>query len=232
MFKMTVVLCKAVYSKHDRRHRRECASLLKSFHWPVSDVLRVSTCYSVLHKRSNLHQACTGVLMSTQFTSCRHWGTVWCVIGWQCAAIVKLVRGWTVSLPASRSDSAFGITDVVVVGKRGTFPDANWIQSEKLAAASGRRRWPICWCCLDRGPGSFNVEDATTLSWSSAAVSECEWAGKAKRYLSVRPNSVASERLFSSAAQVYVNRRSRLLPKRADMLTFLKHNLKLKNYVY
>ena len=32
--------------------------------------------------------------------------------------------------------------------------------------------WPICWCCLDRGPGSFDVEDATTLSWSSAAVSE------------------------------------------------------------
>ena len=44
--------------------------------------------------------------------------------------------------------------------------------TEKLAAASGRRRWPICWCCLDRGPGSFDVEDATTLSWSSAAVSE------------------------------------------------------------
>ena len=44
--------------------------------------------------------------------------------------------------------------------------------TEKLAAASGRRRWPICWCCLHRGPGSFDVEDATTLSWSSAAVSE------------------------------------------------------------
>jgi len=44
--------------------------------------------------------------------------------------------------------------------------------AEKLAAASGRRRWPICWCCLHRGPGSFDVEDATTLSWSSAAVSE------------------------------------------------------------
>jgi len=44
--------------------------------------------------------------------------------------------------------------------------------TEKLAATSGRRQWPICWCCPDRGPGSFNVEDATTLSWSSAAVSE------------------------------------------------------------
>jgi len=50
--------------------------------------------------------------------------------------------------------------------------------TEKLAAASGRRHWPICycWCCLDRGPGSFNVEDAATLSWSSAAVSE--WVPK------------------------------------------------------
>jgi len=49
--------------------------------------------------------------------------------------------------------------------------------TEKLAAASGRRHWPICWRCLDRGPGSFDVEDATTLSWSSAAVSEwvSEW---------------------------------------------------------
>jgi len=27
-------------------------------------------------------------------------------------------------------------------------------------------------CPVDRGPGSFDVEDATTLSWSSAAVSE------------------------------------------------------------
>jgi len=49
--------------------------------------------------------------------------------------------------------------------------------TEKLAAASGRRRWPICGCCLDRGPGSFDVEDATTLSWSSAAVSEWVWWG-------------------------------------------------------
>jgi len=48
-----------------------------------------------------------------------------------------------------------------------------------LAAASGRRRWPICWCCLDRGPGSFDVEDATTLSWSSAAV--CSVCVRSKR---------------------------------------------------
>jgi len=50
----------------------------------------------------------------------------------------------------------------------GTPPAADW----KRLPAIGRRHWPICWCCLDRGPGSFDVEDATTLSWSSAAVSE------------------------------------------------------------
>jgi len=35
-----------------------------------------------------------------------------------------------------------------------------------------KKSWFIwqCWCCLDRRPGSFDVEDATTLSWSSAAV--------------------------------------------------------------
>ena len=45
----------------------------------------------------------------------------------------------------------------------GTPPAADWERPpEKLAAASGRRHWPICWCCLDRGPGSFDVEDATT----------------------------------------------------------------------
>jgi len=44
--------------------------------------------------------------------------------------------------------------------------------TKKLAATSGRGHWPIYWCCPDRGPGSFDVEDATTLSWSRAAVSE------------------------------------------------------------
>ena len=58
----------------------------------------------------------------------------------------------------------------------GTPPAANW----KCPPGRPWRNWlqqleentPICWCCLDRGPGTFDVEDATTLSWSSAAVSE------------------------------------------------------------
>jgi len=57
-----------------------------------------------------------------------------------------------------------------------TPPATDWkhppSSTKKLAATSGRRHCPICWCCPDRGPGSFDVEDAMTLSWSSAAVSE------------------------------------------------------------
>ena len=55
-------------------------------------------------------------------------------------------------------------------------------------------------------------------------------AAEANRYLSAAPTSVASERLFSSAAQVYTDRRSRLLPKRVDMLLFVKHNLPLIDF--
>ena len=41
--------------------------------------------------------------------------------------------------------------------------------TEKLAAASGRRHWPICWCC----PGSrARIVRCGGRYWSSAAVSE------------------------------------------------------------
>ena len=45
-------------------------------------------------------------------------------------------------------------------------PRRNWLQQlEKDTGLS-------VGAAMDRGPGSFDVEDATTLSWSSAAVSE------------------------------------------------------------
>ena len=54
-----------------------------------------------------------------------------------------------------------------------------WLEAsmKNLAATSGRRHWPDCWCCPDHKPRLFDVKDATTLSWSSAAVSEwvSEW---------------------------------------------------------
>jgi len=56
----------------------------------------------------------------------------------------------------------------------GTPPAADW----KRPPGRPRKTWlqqveeDCCWCCPDCKPGSFDVEDATILSWSSAAVSE------------------------------------------------------------
>jgi len=49
----------------------------------------------------------------------------------------------------------------------------------------------------------------------------------ARRYLSVPSTSVASERLFSGAGDTYSDSRSRLAPERAEMLLFLRENMKL-----
>ena len=48
--------------------------------------------------------------------------------------------------------------------------------TKKLAATSGRRHWPICWCCPDRGPGSFRCGgcyNPQLVKRSSEWVSEC-----------------------------------------------------------
>ena len=52
-------------------------------------------------------------------------------------------------------------------------------------------------------------------------------AAMAKRYLCCPASTVYSERLFSEAGNVYETKRSRLLPDRAEHLTFLHHNLPL-----
>lgn len=54
----------------------------------------------------------------------------------------------------------------------------------------------------------------------------------AQIYLSSPCSSVYSERLFSEAGLVYENRRNRLLPKNAENLVFIHHNLPLVNYEY
>jgi len=51
-------------------------------------------------------------------------------------------------------------------------------------------------------------------------------ADVAKRYLSAPSTSVPSERLFSSAGDLYADNRSRLSGRLDDMLLFIKHNLK------
>ena len=49
----------------------------------------------------------------------------------------------------------------------------------------------------------------------------------ARRYLAPPPTSVASERLFSTAGDIYDEKRNRLAPERAEMLLFIKKNFAL-----
>jgi len=74
--------------------------------------------------------------------------------------------------------------------------------------------------------------ESPTEWWAANAAKYPLLAAEAKRYLSAPPTPVASERVFSAAGRIYKDKRNRLLPKRADMLLFLKHNLPAVNYKY
>jgi hypothetical protein len=52
------------------------------------------------------------------------------------------------------------------------------------------------------------------------------------KYLSAPPTSVASEQLFSSAGQLYSDRRSSLLGHNAEKLLFLAYNIRLFDFQY
>jgi len=54
----------------------------------------------------------------------------------------------------------------------------------------------------------------------------------AKKYLSAPPTSVASEQLFSAAAQLYADRRNCLAGENAEKLLFLAYNIRLFNFDY
>ena len=49
----------------------------------------------------------------------------------------------------------------------------------------------------------------------------------ARRYLSAPPTSVASERLFSAAGDIYDEKRHSLEPERAETLLFINKNYQL-----
>ena len=54
----------------------------------------------------------------------------------------------------------------------------------------------------------------------------------ARKYLSAPPTSVASEQLFSSAGQLYADRRSNLLGENAEKLLFMAYNIRLLDFNY
>jgi len=54
----------------------------------------------------------------------------------------------------------------------------------------------------------------------------------AKKYLSSPPTSVASERLFSLAAEVYADRRSKLKGENVEKLLFLAYNIRWFDFHY
>lgn len=70
--------------------------------------------------------------------------------------------------------------------------------------------------------------DGDPLEWWRK--NECNYphiARMARRYLAVPATSVPSERVFSAAGDIVSAKRSTLSPENADILIFLKKNLKL-----
>ena len=65
------------------------------------------------------------------------------------------------------------------------------------------------------------------LWWANNKVRFSKLSKIAQKYLGALPTSVASERLFSAAGDVYDEKRSLLAPERAEKLLFIKLNLKL-----
>ena len=111
-------------------------------------------------------------LFSWVIASCTRYAVSYC---WQTSFVI-----WTHLSPTGEHTCFAGTSTVNRSPHRHS--SRCWLEApagsstEKLVAAIGRRHRPICWCCLDRGPGSFDVEDATTLQLvkrSSEWVSEC-----------------------------------------------------------
>jgi len=67
----------------------------------------------------------------------------------------------------------------------------------------------------------------TCSYWNSSQFPSLEPA--ARKYLSAPPTSVASEKLFSAAGQIYADRCSNLLGENAEKLLFMAYNIRLFN---
>ena len=70
------------------------------------------------------------------------------------------------------------------------------------------------------------------LYWRENASRKPMLASLTRKYLSALPGSVASKRLFSTAADIADEKRNRLAAEKVEMLLFLKKNLQLLNFDY
>ena len=70
------------------------------------------------------------------------------------------------------------------------------------------------------------IKQHCPLAWCKEhAVRYVGVAKLARRYLSATPTSVASERLFSAAGDIYSDQCTQLAPERAEVLQFVRENL-------
>ena len=67
------------------------------------------------------------------------------------------------------------------------------------------------------------------LYWRDHADQKPKLAALARRYLSAPPGSVASERLFGTAADIADDKKNRVMAKKVEMLLFMRKNLQLLN---
>ena len=83
-------------------------------------------------------------------------------------------------------------------------------------------------CCVLYAEPLVPFHSGVCYSWWKDNTSRFPLLAKlARKYLSAPPTSVLSERLFSSAGDIYTEKRNRLSPDKAEQLLFIKGNLEL-----
>ena len=123
-------------------------------------------------------------------------------------------------------------------------------------SGNGENTKSILWTYFDEivkehsseGPGSTPTVEAVVDAYLHEPVSARKsspldyWKQKqslwpilatvARKYLSIPPSSVRSERLFSTVSEVVSDRRNRIDPEKVEMLLFLNKNLKIFHFQY
>ena len=124
-------------------------------------------------------------------------------------------------------------------------------ESTQSSESASKRSKTRLWSCFDEilekqgATASDEITEATEIDkylskpltpfhranslkwWKDNQVRFPSLAKLALRYLSAPPTSVALERLFSGAGEIYSDKRSSLLPEKAEMILFFKNNFSL-----